>query len=590
MKRKFIEPGVFDNDHQLSSLELSSGLLQLIGFLQHFQIVDVSKCSRYLRKRLLPSLVVRTRYKFPKICADVKPLHMSFPENSMRFPKRMKTYVPQLISACVHFNANFKSEIWKNLKHLGFLANQSRISLPPNLEKLTLGCKVNTPIDVLPASLKILHVGTKFLQPIVLNQSLENLTILSHKYNFPLGPLPNTLKHLRFNGNYNQILYNHTKKQQLPDFLESFQMSFRFNQSLGILPNSLLVLKTNFEFNQDLGVLPNNLQVLHLDCNFSFPLDKLPDALTSLKFGNTWRHTIDELPINLQKLVIGKKMVCLAKFPKSLKCLTINCVSKVSKLPPSLESLTIRIDYRHKFKTFPQTLKHLNIWHGNDIVSDLPNNLETLRVYDHFMECKLPNSLIMLTLDGQPKKVVLPPNLKYLYLGKYYTDSLGMLPNSLRILKAIGLSAPLDILPENLKFLTLGNEFNSKIILPKKLRTLKIGNNFNQPIDLSFHLRTLHLGNNFNQSIELPTRLKSLHLGDNFNQPLELPQNLEEVNIGNNFNQRLTIPKYLTALKLGTNFIGPLGKLPKKLKILRLGKFFDSNSLLPIHRKILQRE
>jgi hypothetical protein len=128
MKRKFIEPGVFDNYHKLSSFELSSGLLQLISFLQHFQIIDVSKCSRYLRKRLLPSSVVRTMYKFPKICTDVKPLHMSFPENAMQFPKRMKMYVPQLISACVNFNANFKSEIWQNLKKLGLLANQSRIS------------------------------------------------------------------------------------------------------------------------------------------------------------------------------------------------------------------------------------------------------------------------------------------------------------------------------------------------------------------------------------------------------------------------------------------------------------------------------
>jgi hypothetical protein len=522
----------------LSSLETSSGLSHLIAFLSHVEVKRLSKASRYLRKRLLPWLVVHTVYKFPKVCADVKPLHMSFPEKSKGFGK----FVPQLISAFVHFNANFKSEIWTNLLTLGLYVNQSKISLPPNLKRLLLGSKFNSPIDVLPESLKFLHIGSKFQHPIVINSCLESLIIVSLRYNFPLGPLPLSLKYLQISGDFNQALYDNTGKQQLPSNLEILKLPGYFNQTLGILPNSLLKLTTGVTFNQNLGVLPPNLHTLNLGRSFNFPLGQLGSSLISLKFGKNYSQTIDTLPNNLQKLIIRSNT------------------------------------RKYKLNVLPQSLTYLDVHNGRGIVN-LPNNLKTLLVSYELSDCKLPDSLIKLCVGGKPcKNLVLPPNLKYLYLGNLYRNSLGavdgarvILPNTLRIFNACGLNAPIGLLPETLTCLKLGNEFNYPLgRLPQKLRILSIGYEFNQPIDLPNSLTELSLGENFNHPILLSTRLECLEIGNDFNQPLE------------------TIPKSLKTLKLGTHFVGPLGVLPKSLKTLKLGKDFDTTGLLDVHKKLLK--
>jgi hypothetical protein len=555
MKRKFVTVETFNNSHLLSSLEKSSGLLHLIVFLTHLDVRKTSKCSRYLRKRLIPWLTTHTVYKFPKVCTDVKPLHMTFLEKSKGFGK----FVPQLISAFVHFDANFKSKMWKQVQTLGLYVNQSKISLPPNLKRLSLGSKFNSPIDVLPDSLKFLQVGRMFQYPIVINSCLESLIIVSPRYNFPLGPLPPSLKYLQLSGGFNQALYDHTGKQQLPNNLEILKLPGYFDQTLGILPNSLLQLTIGDRFNQNLGILPLNLHTLNLGKNYS--------------------QTIDAFPNNLQTLVIGEKMIVTAIFPDSLKMLTINCLHKVPNLPPFLECLKIGRLYKHKLNVLPQSLTDLDVYNGKDIVN-LPNNLKTLLVFYEMSDCKLPDSLIKLHLGGKPcQNLVLPPNLRFLYLGRFYRllkvqhidVARVILPKTLCILNAYGLNVPIGRLPENLTVLRLGNEFNYPLgVLPPKLRILSIGYEFNQPIQLPNSLTELKLGDNFNHPIILPTRLESLEIGYEFNQSL------------------LTIPKSLKNLKLGTCFIAGLGTLPKNLKTLKLGRDFDTSGLLDAHKKMLK--
>ncbi len=586
MKRKFASIVTFENVHKLSKLETSSGLTNLLGFLKHIDVKNLSRSSRYLRKRLIVWLINHSVYRFKKVCEDIKPLHMSFPEHSKGYGKT----ITNLLSANVYFNANFKSKIWINLKKLVLYVNQSGVTLPPNLEKLILGSQFNSPLDVLPQNLKFLYIGLRFQHALVLNPCLEHLHIHSSTYNFPLGPLPSTLKYLNFNmiGDFNQVLYDHIGKQNLPDSLETFKMSFHFNQSLGILPNSLLILKTGFHFNQNLGILPNNLQVLHLGFEFNFPLGKLGSSITSLKFGNQFSQTIDELPPQLEILVIGKSMKCIATFPNSLKDLKICCSDKVSKFPTHLEILEIGSQYQYVLKILPKSLQRLCVFSGK-YLRELPHMLTALKVHYQLGNTKLPDSLTFLDIGGQRcENLVLPPNLKYLYLGKFFTKSLGILPNSLRVINAVGLVDRL-IIPENVTCLSLGNNFDQPLDLPPNLRNLRIGNNFDQPLDLPSNLRYLRIGNNFDQPLNLPKRLKYLYLGDKFNQPLSLPQKLQVVEIGDHFNQPFeTIPRSLLRLKLGNNFVGSLLMLPKHLECLKLGKNFNTNNLLKHHQRILK--
>lgn len=83
----------------------------------------------------------------------------------------------------------------------------------------------------------------------------------------------------------------------------------------------------------------------------------------------------------------------------------------------------------------------------------------------------------------------------------------------------------------------------------------------------------------FNEKItNLPQKLKIIKLGDFFNNEIELSENLEELYFGENFNQYLNnLPSKLKILSfsLESEFNQPLINLPTGLKKLYLGKKFN---------------
>jgi len=117
--------------------------------------------------------------------------------------------------------------------------------------------------------------------------------------------------------------------------------------------------------------------------------------------------------------------------------------------------------------------------------------------------------------------------------------------------------------------------FNNKQDMYKSiqnLRELYLGERFNQTIDyLPQSLKILILEDNFNQSVNhLPKNLKIIKFGRKFDQPVNyLPQSLKELKTGLYFNQNIDyLPQNLEKLILNSLFKQPINRLPQNLKVL----------------------
>lgn len=229
---------------------------------------------------------------------------------------------------------------------------------------------------------------------------------------------------------------------------------------------------------------------------------------------------------------------------------------------------------------------------GNGYNSFLPKNLIKLYLYGNFNsplgyynKSYIPDNLHTLVLSSNfNKKLILPKNIKELFLGYEFNQSI-------------------DSLPPKLNNLCLGDNFNKYIdYLPLSLKTIKFGYNFNQPLgNIPFSLNSIHFGACFNQDIyNLPYNINLIYfpLLSLFNKPISnLPINLYTLELsGCKFNQPLCngsgksyLPNKLSHLGLGNKFNQKITCLPKSLKILYFSKFsefnqplfFNSKSILP---------
>jgi hypothetical protein len=562
-KRKWVAPAAFTETHELSTLETSGSLQHLLGFLELKNAVALIRTSRYARTRMMKWFVGRVRYRFESMLPDTLSMvkHVDFPKRVS--PEQLSTVVPRLTSASLHNEADFTNPMWTNLKQLVLFASSSPslTALPPNLQKLRTSNEFRSQLPPLPLSLQKLSTGACYSRPLALNTQLKFLTILGSTFNYPLGPLPETLEYLQVSGAFNCPLFNFLGLQMLPSGLVMLVMSRAFNHSLGSLPTTLEVLRMGSQF----------------DCK----LEQLPPSLKSLRINGVYDHDLGPLPL-LRELVLGDKFSQTISLPDGLKRLTLGCRSVISgNLPTSLEYL--ELGCRAQVNLEALHLKSLRVLGSvyKFRLGILNTSLKSLTLVD-FIYCidALPRNLIELDVTSSNTLPALPDSLKRLCISGMYNSRLGILGPNLRVLDICSdnFEQPLGVLPDSLKILRFRNAKQPLQNLPGGLRTLQLGDLFAFPLPkLPIYLRTLILGNSFNQSLgELPRSLVSLRLGNCFDFPLgTFGKNLATLELGHSFNHQIVLPANLTSLTLGNSFEHNLGLLPPALKVLHVGQAFN---------------
>ncbi|KYR01630.1 hypothetical protein DLAC_01631 [Tieghemostelium lacteum] len=343
--------------------------------------------------------------------------------------------------------------------------------------------------------------------------------------------------------------------------------------------------------------VPLKIEYLYIHQPFySGPIMSVLNNLVTLIIPNYFGNIVEgDLPASLVKLEIGaieNEITSDRVIPRGLKSLAIkytrnNKMLRTGVLPNGLEYL--KIDYQNQFEegVLPDSIKTLIFTNYDNLVRNLPKNLETLVLSEY--ECtaiidlhSLPLSLKSLTLNiksGPLKEHCLPDSLTYLNV-RYLPGSLG---------KAV--------LPKNLKKLDL-DKFSGDVYLPDSLTHYTISYNIGQltkPLPPS--LKYIKFGNDYNSIIDdyiLPESLEEMVFDYLYNQPLpNLPKQLKSLSFGSSYNHPLRkglLPESLEKLVLGLRFGQPVKNihLSQNLKYLTLpyGYRVDIDKLCPYHSTV----
>ena len=175
---------------------------------------------------------------------------------------------------------------------------------------------VNLPIPpgALPQTLRFLQFNCDYNQPLQAGSISNNLEILlfwdePHRQ-LRVGHLPTSLTHLDFGSQYNRPLLPGV----LPAGLRRLSLAETYNQALlpRALPSSLQQLSLGFYCNQHIrpGVIPPSVTHLRLSTLFTQPLQ--PGSILTASLTSTWAATSTirwpgVLPTSLRELVICRK-------------------------------------------------------------------------------------------------------------------------------------------------------------------------------------------------------------------------------------------------------------------------------------------
>ena len=266
-------------------------------------------------------------------------------------------------------------------------------SLPPNLRRLRLPSTFNGGlVDVLPSSLRVLHLGRKYNQPLyqhgrkVLNFGLKCI-IFGHDFNQPIISesgslyLPPSLVEIDFGYEFNQPIF--CKKMALGPKLKKLKFGCQFNQSiisqegLPYIPLSVKDLKLLSLIQIALGINLNGKKY-----------SALPNGLTNLKIMVIDGRSIkDYVPKYLESLHIIRLTNGISGcFPSKLRELRIGFIG---------------LTYEFGHGDLPDTLELLDINKYNKYIpaTIIPNNVETLILghrYEHLLDPDLKVSKIIL--------------------------------------------------------------------------------------------------------------------------------------------------------------------------------------------------
>lgn len=219
-------------------------------------------------------------------------------------------------------------------------------TLPNKLSSLSITCYKNYNIccNNLPNSL--ISLSIKYYRNIIFNESLniQNLNIycISKSHNTYLNfRIPNKiivleicfsscnklpilnqiLKKLVITGNFD---YNIDELYYLLS-LKILIIGDLFDQTIKLLPESLIVLKIGNNFDRSVNLLPCTLQELKLGDKFNKPINKLPTTLIKFIVGYSFNQNIDQLPPSVQHIQLGGNFThVLNILPQSLELLILN--------------------------------------------------------------------------------------------------------------------------------------------------------------------------------------------------------------------------------------------------------------------------
>lgn len=348
-----------------------------------------------------------------------------------------------------------------------------------------------------------------------------------------------------------EIIYKDPVYEELI-FMGGVQFSKRFQkQNFNNLPEKLQTLKINsidiecYKFDN----LPSGLKKLYLPNSYCYELDNLPLELEdlSLYVNNTFTQSLSYLPESLKELKIISQ--------KINNTVNINC----DNLPNGLEKLILSNNINNELNNLPRNLKILHIAQFNNMIYNLPDGIEELRIpidYKYLKEIFSSINTVKL------KKLIIGLNFKSHSRKTSLFD--------------------LESIPDSVEEIDFGDNFNQKLThLPSGVKKITFGFNFNYSIgldDLPDSIEYLEFGYNFNNSInKYPSNLKILKFGRNYSSRLEnLPDGLLELEINERFNDKLSnLPTTLEILRFN-EFDQYLNldklKLPDSIKILQLGK------------------
>lgn len=258
--------------------------------------------------------------------------------------------------------------------------NQSINSLPATVTYLHLiSWCFNQTILQLPPSLIHLQLFSQYVYSIVcdLPNSITHLDLYGNRNinNFPthlsslrmcyspipsLELLPNSLKLLHI------IQGDNIPLHFLPSSLVELQLDESFNEPVNhILPPNLIRLEFGNQFNQNIDHLPSKLQYLHLGCCFNQTIDQLPDSLLELNIWGNFNQPIRKLPSSLQILELNTQY---NQYNPSI-------------LPSGLQKLRLSGSFNQRMDTFPPNLIELELTDAyNQPFSQLPDTLQTLKL------------------------------------------------------------------------------------------------------------------------------------------------------------------------------------------------------------------
>lgn len=378
LKYKFDEYGFgYYKKYQYNLLNLPKNLEELAFSFINETDINLTKLKK-LKKLMLHSL--------PELPNNIEQLVFNKFIKEVNLPKKLTRLICDYFS---EFNENIDFEL-------------------NNLTYLKLNNSFNQPLNNLPDKLRYLNLASKFDNYFNSVENIEEL-YLDEEFNTDINYFLincKKLKILNINEKFDQ------KINYLPNTLEKLILDCKYNKSIPIIPNSLLLLKLqyyNLSLTNNIFDINNNLTEIDFGYNFNQKIEKYLLALINLKkltFGDNFNQIVNHLPINLKELVIGNS------FNK-----------RIDHLPINLEILVIGNSFNKKVNYLPINLKELNLGDSfNRPLNNLPNKLKTLKLgekFNHSIE-NLTDSLKYLVLyhylDKNQNLVInkLPINLKHL--------------------------------------------------------------------------------------------------------------------------------------------------------------------------------
>lgn len=272
--------------------------------------------------------------------------------------------------------------------------NQDLLSLPSNLEFLSLGRNYTKSLANLPIGLKYFILSTQSYNPDIakIPESIEYFGLKTSD-DMILSKVPKMTKYIDLDTfrHINVVITNNQVLDLLPDELEVLKLNCSYNSELKNLPGCLKKLYITKLCSLDTLInLPSKLELLditfsskiHNNSNSSEYFSNLPNCLQELKIDvNFSSESLIKPKLNLNNLPES-----LLKF--SIKTHLFNGI--FDNLPNCLEEfeteiyLTNEIDYNNIFNNLPRNLKKIKIKNYafynkiNLYMYNIPNYLEKI--------------------------------------------------------------------------------------------------------------------------------------------------------------------------------------------------------------------